>query len=388
MKKIFAILLAALMIITCFAACSSNEAPAPTSTPDPTPTPKVNPMDSVLPLNESTKLVVGQQRGTVASAVSFIIEKLGGYKKANIDISYSVFTNGNVLAQSADFWDVATYDINGIFRGIANENTYILGAASHDAAFKIYSRKDNDIASQGDTVDGYPSLLGSGDSWSAKSFVLTKGTAAHAFFRHCLNALGIKEEAVKIQNMDALNILNAFESGEGEAVVVCPPESFLADLDSTYTLIADSIELEFESISCIAASKKSFDNDSKNAAIEKYVELYYRAVEWIYEDEENLNKAAEWFDEWRQACGADADSALCLELLKKTPAFSIADAAMLNGSSKTVDGKQMNGLQAAQYEMLQLMVELEKFDAALLEAVAGEDYFKAETLDNAFSAIG
>lgn len=387
MKKTIALLLALVMLVAIFAACGSSE-PAKTPEQNQGQTGVKGPMDDVEPLAEKTKLVVCQLAGGPHSAVSYLIEKLGGYEKANIEIEYAVMPNGNVMVEAVDSWDVATYGVGGIFGGISKDATYILGSTMHDTAFRFFARNDSPIVKEGNTVKEHPSLLGSAATWADKEILLPVGTTQHAFLMHVLGIIGLDQSKVRLTNMDVANTNTAFRAGSGDIAGMWPPQSLATDMDEKFTCIADSTVMGYETGNCMAANINSYNDPKKTKAIEKWVELYYRTSKWMYENDDNLKQAAEWFNEWNESCGAKSDVESSLITLKVTPIYQIEEAVKLfEENVKASDGREMTKMQEMQYTVMQLFISLDKFKPVELDNIAGDKYFKKDYLMKAYELL-
>ena len=391
MKKLISLVIAALMIVAVFAACTSDSAqPSQSSSQSADATPSSEPNGSsaisddpyadVEPLAERTKLVVCQLAGGPHSAMSYIIEKLGGYEKANIEIEYVVMGNGNVMVEALNTWDVATYGVGGVFSGISKEGTYILGNSMHDTGFRFFVRPDHPIALEGNTIPDKPSLLGSAETWNGVEINMPSGTTLHAILIDVLKNFGLTGDAVKITHMDVANANTAFRAGNGDMCGLWPPLSLAPDMDEKFVCVADSTKLGLETGNCMVANINSYNDPKKTLAIKKWLELFFKGSEWCYKNDENLLKAAEWFNEWNESCGSKSTVETSLESLEVTPLYLIEENVPLFTETVEYNGKQITKAQKMQCDVLELFVSMGNFEQKVLDDMQSDKYFKPDYL--------
>ena len=396
MKRVTVFIVCILMILSVFAGCTQSSepstSPSASTSADASASPSESadandPMAEVEPLEERTTLVVCQLVGGAHSAVSYIIDKLGGFEKANIDVEFLVFPNGNLMVEAIDTWDVATYGTGGCYGGTKNDATYIIGNAYHDTGFRFFARKDSDIVAEGNTVPEYPSLLGSKETWTGKEILIPSGTTLHAFMLRVMEVLGMSADDMKMTHMEVSNVNTAFRAGNGDIGAMWVPQSLQSDLDEKFVCIADSTLMGYETANCLTANKKSYDDPQKTKAIEKWVELFYRTAAWMYESDENLQQAAEWYNEWNQEQGAASSVEDSLRCLETTKVYQIDEAIKLFETETEVDGIKMNEHEKMQYEPLKIFVELGNYEESLIDKMLSEDTYRTDYLYSAREAI-
>lgn len=121
----------------------------------------------VEPLPETVKLNLGSLSSSTHGFTNYLIEKLGGYERANLDANVIVFGNGPILveAMASGDCDAGLYGLGGTLAGTIGQGFVNLGAGSRDYhALQFFSPKDSDIVAAGQVTPDAPELYGTADT--------------------------------------------------------------------------------------------------------------------------------------------------------------------------------------------------------------------------------
>ncbi len=301
MKRVILICLALMeLIITLDGYAQSNVSSAPKTISDKT----SGIYDNIKPLSTPTNLRIGYLTGSHHGMISYMIQKLGGFKKAGINATIQVFGNGPVMVEATDSWDCGTYGIGGILTGIISKDHYIIGAAARDYnTLDIFARNSSPIVKAGKTLSNYPNIYGTADTWKGKEVYVPSGTTLQYVLATGLSKFGLNTTDIKMIHMDVPSINTALIAGRAEVGALWG--SFALDLQNSkdFTIVMCANDLGIQLPIAMVANPKSYNDPIKHAAIEKWMELYFATVDWINASEDNFNKAAQMFTEINEEQG-------------------------------------------------------------------------------------
>lgn len=337
----------------------------------------------VKPLDEKVHLTISTHAGTHHGFAIYLIEQFGGYEKANIDAEIITFSNGPVQmeALSSNSWDCGTTGIGGVLNGVLRNGCLVLGPAAWDnASINIFAKNGTDIAQAGATTEH--GVYGTADMWKGREVIVTKGTTLHYTLGLGLADLGLTLDDVKITNMDVASANTALLAGKIDIGGVWGSYSYNEDLRKNYTKVMDANALESNICVTLVANPNSYADPKKREAIAKFVELYYKVVDWVYADNgANLDKAGEYYTNISEQCGVTSTKEANLNILKNDTLFTLEEAYHMfndttaNGTSPIYEGHR---------GPLQFYVEkIGSYQPADLEAFT-ENYFVADIVNELY----
>lgn len=222
MKKLLAILLALIMVLS-MVACGAKEEPAapaekPAEAPaeKPADAPAEEPAEAPAELKEIT--ISGQ--AAAHTLIAYIAQQEGIFEKYGLDVEMIYFTSGATQTEAlgADEWVLGTMGTPPtISGGIAYDLNVVALSVEDTVAVGFFVRPDSDIALEGKgNIEGYPEIYGSADTWRGKTILVPTMTSWHFVLVSTLATMGLTEEDVNIVEMDAASAWTAFQAGEGD----------------------------------------------------------------------------------------------------------------------------------------------------------------------------
>lgn len=265
--------------------------------------------ENVTPLESEVPLSIGALSSSTHGFTNILIQKLGGYEKANIEADIAVFDSGPIMveAMASQASDCGAYGLGGTLAGTIGQGFVNLGCASRDYhALQFFAPNDSPIVKAGCVTDGYPLLYGTADTWKGAEIYLPMGTTLHYLLSKGLEKLGLTTEDVTLIHMDVPNVNTALRAGKCPVGGVWTNYPY-GDLNETCTPVMQSDDVGVRLVTCFATIPSNMEDPQKAEAIKTWMNLYFDAVEWMYSSEENLNQAIDWFMEWNKECGITSD---------------------------------------------------------------------------------
>ncbi len=325
MKKTLSILLVMIIAATMVFAGGSSETTSKATTVSES---EAAVFADVKPLAEKTHLVISTHAGTHHGFLIYLIQQFGGYEKANIDAEIITFSNGPVQmeALSSNSWDCGTTGIGGVLNGVLRNGCLVLGPAAWDnASINIFAKNGTDIAQTGATTEH--GVYGTAEQWTGREVIVTKGTTLHYTLGLGLADLGLTLDDVKITNMDVASANTALLARKIDIGGVWGSYSYNEELRKNYTKVMDANALESNICVTLVANPNSYADPKKREAIAKFIELYYKAVDWVYADNgANLDKAAEYYTNISEQSGVTSTKEANLNILTHDTLFNLEDA--------------------------------------------------------------
>lgn len=255
-------------------------------------------------LDELTTLSIGSLSSSTHGFTNYLIGKLGGYDAANIDEEVIVFGGGSILVEAMVSGDceVGVYGLGGTLAGTIGQGFVNLGAASRDYhALQFFAANDSALVAAGENSD-IAGIYGTAEDWKGSDIFLPVGSTLHYVLSKGLEKLGLTTDDVELTHMEVPNINTALLAGKCEIGGVWTNYPY-GDLNETATPVMTAEAVDVTLITCFAAPESLLADTAKSAAIEKWMELYFAAVDWMYASDENLETAIDWFMEWNEENG-------------------------------------------------------------------------------------
>jgi len=317
----------------------------------------------VEPLETPTELTFGQLSDSQHGFPQWFFDAIGGYDKVGITADFAIFGNGPVMVEAvpAGGWDAGTYGIGGTLSGTIGHGVVHLGAATYDNAIFIFGAKDSAVVQAGTTVDGYPTLYGTADTWKGMDVYLPTGTTAQYVLAKGLEKFGLTTEDVTLTHMDIPSVNTALLAGQGDFGALWSNFVFKKDILEDYEPVMRAKDVDADMITTYAANPDSWADPVKKEAIIKWVEMYARFVDWIYDDdgnliEENLNPTLEYYIAWNDSNGIKSDYDELRQMVELTTWVSIEEQyELFNTMTETEDGV-VNGIAKLDYDVLKFFI--------------------------------
>lgn len=296
MKKLIALLLAALILCAALAGCGSNSDKDNTPSSAPSSAEPGNVEDS----NEPISIRIGTMPFGHSVPVYYAIQN-GMFEEANITVETFFFSGGPAMneAAAAGEWDVGTTGGMPAVTGALAYDYKIIAYANDDMAPNaIYARADSDIVAEGKGhVEAAPEMYGTADTWRGKTVLVNTGSSLQYALDACLELIGLTESDVTVVQMDAASALAAFQAGEGDLCCLWDPQRYTAE-EEGYIKVA-SLDMTDEILpTCVVASADMVANHPDYVL--RFLKVYMQAQEILAND---LELYAATFDAWEDECG-------------------------------------------------------------------------------------
>ena len=381
------------MVTSMFAACSKTAAPAPAAPAAPaTPAapaqpaaPDSGPFAGVTPLATPTNLSIGILSGSNHGFMTYLIDKLGGYKQVGITPKFTLFGNGPVLIEAMSSWDFGASGIGGTLAGTIGYGMYVIGETMHDnGTLQFFAPNDSPIVKAGQTISDTPGLYGTAETWKGAEIYLPRGTTLEYALVKGLQKFGLTEADVKLTQMDVSNVNTALMAGKCPVGGLFNNLPYAPDLNKLAKPVMKATDLGVNLQACLFANPTAYNDPVKFEAIKKTVELYYKGIDWIYASDANMNQACQWFLEWNQANGVKSTLYDCTQDLKDpgNKYFTLKENYDMY-TQKSADGK-MTLAEQANYEPLMFFINAGKYKTTDADKFLG-GYFKSEIIESIYN---
>lgn len=310
MKKAIAVLLAASMAVS-MAACggssdnskaSSDKSEASSASSASASSTESDVSDEVATLTEGLTafderqtLRLGFFTGSPLSYPFLFADKLGAFDALNIDVEYVCFTGGPAMMEANAEWDMASCGLGGLANGLYGYDFSLIDINDYEENLAVFAREGSDIAADPENPD----------VWKGATVVYPAGTTAQAVLAKYLNNMGLTLSDIESVNMDNSNALTGFNGGTGDALG-CWNAIALSAEDAGHVRITDSGQLDIK-MPCGTFATQDMMENNFDLVVSACV-LFHRAVEWVYESDDNMQQAADWYLEH-----CDEEGFLCNE---------------------------------------------------------------------------
>jgi len=296
MKKWLSILMAVLML-TMTAGCSQSEQGSGEAVPPADSSKDSTPAGENGELEKLTISVHPSGHGLPA----YIASEKGWFEENGLDVEMLVYISAapQMEAYTAGAWELGTTGFGGIVLGVAKNDLQIIGASIDDADIMAYwAREDSPIALAGKGhIPAYPEIYGTSEEWRGKEVLFMQGTTMEVLLSATLDALELTNDDIIRTNMDKAAAFTAFSSGSADLVQADASFYFNA-LNEGWVPVSTSRAMDLFMPSALIASDSIIKE--KPEVVQKWLDAYMRAVDWI---KENPEEAAEMFAEFCEENG-------------------------------------------------------------------------------------
>ena len=302
------------------------------------------PFDGVEPLATPVTLRVGQLNGSHHGFGTVLVDKLGGFAKVGIKVEYAVFGNGPVMVEAKNSWDIGSYGIGGTLAGAISQDIKVVGIAARDnGSLQFFAKPDSDIVKAGKVTAGTKELYGTAATWKGKEIYLPTGTTLHYTLIKGLEKLGLTQADVKLTHMDVTNINTAMMAGQGTVGGLWGNFTYGA-ISQKWTAVMKAKDVGVELVTVLAANPDTLKDPNKEKAVQKWVELYYRAVDWLFEngqlDPANKKQALDFYIAWNDSTGVKSTAAELEPYLNDNQHYTLEENYKMF-TTKSADGKML-----------------------------------------------
>lgn len=211
----------------------------------------------------------------------------GMYEEAGINIELILFPTGAPIneALSAGQVDLAGSGMASVF-ALASGDCYWLGdMVKTVAGLGVYVRPDSPVLKEKGLIEGKPDVYGSKETIKGLTILGSLGTSDQ-FEAVCWAQLfGLTGNDFEMLNMDRGPAVQAFKTGEGDAIACGgPPYNYELE-EAGYIQAAGLTDVSGITISDGLVGRKAFV-DKRRDDVKKFVEVTYKAIDELYNDDE------------------------------------------------------------------------------------------------------
>jgi len=288
MKRIISILFVVVMFTLLLVGCGSQQsAETPPATPpadseEPATGEEVKTTFGLVPFEEKQTLRVGFFTGSPLSYPFLFADKEGFFEELNIELVYEPFTNGPAMMEANADWDIASCGLGGLCNGMRGYGFKVIDITDYEENLALFARPGSPLAEDPTNPE----------NWKGTEWIYPAGTTAQATLVSALKKVGLSLSDVKSTNMDVANALTGFNGGTGDGLGVWNAIAFDAE-DAGYVRIGDAGSLGF--LWHLVVVTKAETLEEKRELIETAIAVFHFTVEWLYESDENMEKAVAWY---------------------------------------------------------------------------------------------
>lgn len=288
MKRIISILFVVVMFTLLLVGCGSQQsAETPPATPpadseEPATGEEVKTTFGLVPFEEKQTLRVGFFTGSPLSYPFLFADKEGFFEELNIELVYEPFTNGPAMMEANADWDIASCGLGGLCNGMRGYGFIVIDITDYEENLALFARPGSPLAEDPTNPE----------NWKGTEWIYPAGTTAQATLVSALKKVGLSLSDVKSTNMDVANALTGFNGGTGDGLGVWNAIAFDAE-DAGYVRIGDAGSLGF--VAPCGTVTKAETLEEKRELIETAIAVFHFTVEWLYESDENMEKAVAWY---------------------------------------------------------------------------------------------
>lgn len=370
MKKFWSLLILVVflvpMLVACAPAAPAAEAPSADAPGESQEEKLLNEiLEGVEPLEKPVDMTWGILSDSQHGFVSYFLHQIGAYEKVGINDTFIVFGNGPVMVEAlpANSWDIGTYGIGGTLAGGVGHGALVLGAATYDNALWIFASNDSDIVKAGKNVAESPELYGSAETWKGKNIFLPTGTTLQYALVKGLEKFGLTTEDVQLTHMDVPTVNTTLLSGQGEVGGVWSNFVFSKAIHEKFTPVIKSQDVDADMITVYAANPRSYADPEKKPAIVKWIEMYERVIDWLYDGTDTINQDkldifVQYYQQWNEENGIKSDVDELKDLVLLSTYIQLKENyELFHTEVETEDGK-MSRIEQLNYDPLKFFISV------------------------------
>ncbi|GAB1483416.1 ABC transporter substrate-binding protein [Treponema sp.] len=228
------------------------------------------------------KIRVGTMPNHIGAPIQYAYEK-GMYKEAGLDVEVILFPTGAPIneALSAEKIDLAGSGMASVF-ALASGDTYWLGDyVKTVAGLGVYVRPDSPVLKEKGNVPGKPNVYGSKQTVKGLVILGALGTSDQFESVAWAQSLGLTGNDIQMLNMDRGPAVQAFKTGQGDAIA-CGGPPYNYELEKAgYIQAAGLTDVSGMNIADGMLGRKKFI-DAHSEEVKKFVEITYKVIDQFY----------------------------------------------------------------------------------------------------------
>jgi ABC-type nitrate/sulfonate/bicarbonate transport system substrate-binding protein len=235
--------------------------------------------------SESTgnlKIRVGTMPNHIGVPIQYAFDN-GLYEKAGLDVEVILFPTGAPIneALSAEKIDLAGSGMASVF-ALASGDAYWLGDyVKTVAGLGVYVRPDSPVLKEKGNVPGKPNIYGSAATVKGLVILGALGTSDQFEAVAWAQSFGLTGNDIKMLNMDRGPAVQAFKTGQGDAIA-CGGPPYNYELEAAGFIQAASLnDVSGMDIADGMLGRKKFV-DAHPEAVKKFIEITYSVIDQLY----------------------------------------------------------------------------------------------------------
>lgn len=241
----------------------------------------------------------------------------GEAAKHGINVEMKFFDSGAPVIETvpAHEWQVADIGSTPSLMGVLRYDVQIMGVASDEApANAIVAREDNKVFDTKGANKDFPDIFGTKEQVKGKTFLCTTVSSGHYTLSKYLQALGLKDSDVTIKNLEQAQAIKAFESGEGDFLVLWTPYLYRA-FEKGWKEVANGSQVKAYCLMLYLADPEYAKSNPKELA--SFLAMNNAAQEKYAKDGEKLApEITTFFTDWAGMKMSDKDVKLDIQTHK------------------------------------------------------------------------
>jgi len=228
------------------------------------------------------KIRVGTMPNHIGVPIQYAAEK-GLYAAAGLDVEVILFPTGAPIneALSAEKIDLAGSGMASVF-ALASGDAYWLGDyVKTVAGLGVYVRPDSPVLKEKGKFPGKPQVYGSKETVKGLVILGALGTSDQFEAVAWAQGFGLTGNDIKMLNMDRGPAVQAFKTGQGDAIA-CGGPPYNYELEAAgFVLAAGLTDVSGMDIADGMLGRKKFI-DANADAVKKFVEVTYSVIDQLY----------------------------------------------------------------------------------------------------------
>lgn len=278
----------------------------------------------------------------------------GWFEEAGMEVTNKVYIGGpsQLEALPSGAWDLGISGVSAAITGVLNYNLSIVGFSVWDnPPHCIMARPDSAIYQAGKGhFENNPEVYGTTELYRGMKILCPVGTVAELNVVEMLKAVGLTSDDVNIVNMDIPSAIQAFKSGEGDAIATWSTYTYEAEKEGWVAISsADAVDLLMPS-PFIASEKIMNENPD---LVQKYIDVEIKSMQWVNDS----NNAEQLADAYYEIC-LDEGVSTSLEDCKR--AISIHHAPTIEEMRELLNVGEdgLNGFQRVIAHIMDLYMDI------------------------------
>jgi len=254
---------------------------------------------------------------------AFSAIKEGLDKEKGLEMEMMFFDSGmpQIEAIPAQQWAAGSTGNVPMLMASLRYDAYAIGIATDESTAQgVLARPDSPIFKTKGFNPDFPEAYGSPDDIKGKTFLCTTVSSGHYILSQYLKAMGLTEKDVVVKNLEQAQAMAAFESGEGDFVVLWSPFLYRA-YEKGWQMVADGSQVGAKCFMVLIAEKKYADEHP--AEIVKFLDVFFTKVDQLKAEGTTLASDMKvFFNEWAAMDISEADAKIDIE---KHPVYDVKE---------------------------------------------------------------